>query len=159
MEEEERKPTIENPFAPKAKERPFAVPKHIQQQREAAAAPKLYQPPYFISQASKNFIAKQIENGILTSAELENIFKIANIISGIFKRNIPTYSDIEIAIIFRTIEHARQVASGEIEMDLKRNDTKTLEVMPRKERIKFWQMVAELLVEKYDQLPSEIPSA
>jgi len=156
--EEERKTTIENPFAHKPKERQFVVPKYVQQQRAAAAAPKLYQPPFFISQASKNFIAKQVENGVLSADELENIFKIAGIIGVIFKRNAPTYSDIEIAITFRTIDHARQVASGEVEIDLKRNDTKTLEVMPRKERIKFWKMVSVLLIEKFDQ-PTEVPPA
>jgi hypothetical protein len=141
--EEEKQPTIANPFA---RERQFVpAPKPVREKQ----VPKMYEPSFYISQASKTYVATQVEKGTITADELETIYKMAHIIGILFKRSAPTYSDIELATKVRTIDHARKLAAGEEQSDLVPYD-KALEVMHRKDRLEFWKTISQQIVVEYD---------
>jgi hypothetical protein len=157
--DEELQPTIANPFAKRkpGKEAPrvrtFIAARRPTKETVSTTTPtdKIYQPDFYVSQATQRYITMQVEKNELSNEEVPTIYKLALIISGVFRRNAPTYSDVETAVLFRTIEHTREVAAGEVEFDLVRHEVRTMEVMPKKERLVFWRTVAQRIVEEWDK--------
>jgi hypothetical protein len=174
MEEESKTPTIENPFAKEVKkatnlENPFAR-KDVTKDRRTfiqnrprpveEKAKEIFKPNFYISQASQRFIAQQIEKQNLNDDELPLVYKMAFIVGKLFRRPVPTMSDVEVAVKIRTLENARMIAAGEVQLDIIRNEVRGLDVMPRKERLEFWRLVAERVVSDYDaETTTEDPSA
>jgi hypothetical protein len=140
--EEEKKPTLENPFGP----RKFTPPPIVKPEPKPS-----YKPPYYVSQATLNFLAKQIETGALTVDELPIVYKLSLGIGKAMNRATPTVSDVEIAVMFRNLEHTQKIAAGEETVEKLRH-TSQQEVMPRKERIEFWKLLAQRVVENYETL-------
>lgn len=143
MSEEQKQPTITNPFGDRAG-RVFVPAKR---ERSEPVVPKLFMPSFYVSQASQRYIIKQIETEKLTANELPLIYQMAQIIGNVFRRPLPTISDIEVAVQIRTVESARQIAQGEKELDIIRHEVQTQSVMPKKERIELWKTVAAQIVE------------
>jgi hypothetical protein len=143
--EEEQKPTLENPFSDR-QQRKFVPPPLFKPEPEPEP---LYKPPYYVSHATLNFVAKQIEEGKLTVDELPLVHKLSLIIGKAMGRATPTVSDVEIASVFRSLEHVKKLAAGEETMDLVRH-TPNQEVMPRKERVAFWKLLAQRVLDDYE---------
>jgi hypothetical protein len=150
---DEKQPTIANPFEHKV-ERQF-VPAARREPRKDTIS-KLYQPSFYVSYASKDLITAQVEQEKINVDELETIYKISYVVGKIFGRTAPTYSDIKVALTFRTIDYARQVAAGEEQMDIIRHDLNTLEVMNKKDRLLYWKIVAERLITEYDNPENQV---
>lgn len=156
--DEDKQPTIANPFAKKPGKDPHRVRTFIQPRRAIqqpdppANTIKIYQPKFYVSQASQRYLTMQIEKKELEIEEVPTIYKLALIISGLFRRTSPTYSDVETAIKFRTIENTQRVAAGEVEIDIVRHEVTKMEVMPKRERLLFWRTVAERIVEEWEKL-------
>ena len=135
------KPTIENPFE-KKQVAPTTTPLMV------AKPEPLYRPPYFVSQATFNFLSRQIELENLTADELPFIHKISLIIGKILGgRATPTVSDFEAAVQFRTLEYMKKIALGETTVDIQRH---TPDPKPKKERIEFWKLLAQKVIEDYE---------
>jgi hypothetical protein len=160
-----KEPTISNPFAvPSSKEskgkdreprrvRTFIQPRTpVKEPEPPPDAPKIYQPKFYVSQASLRYVTISIEKNEITPEEVPTIYKLALIISNIFKRSTPTYSDIETAIKFRNIDNAREVMKGNVEVDIIRHEVNKMEVMPKRERLAFWRAVAERIVDEWDKV-------
>jgi hypothetical protein len=143
---DEPKPTIENPFERKKREYTQPPPIMFKPQPEA---PPLYRPPYYVSHATLNYLTKQIESSTLVEDDLPVVHKMALIIGKAMGRATPTVSDVEIAVTLRTIEHTKKIAAGEEILDLVRH-MPNQEVMPRKERVEFWKMLAQRVVDDYE---------
>lgn len=156
----ELKPTIENPFAEPPRKRKPAIAKPVFKDQKQAP-PKLsfrpdeleeevkdYHPGYYVSQASKRAVRLLIESGELHSEDLPMMYNIAALVAYLFKRPLPTLSDVEVAAKFKTWEQVEKVAKGEEKIDMVRREIKTMEIAPKGERIKFWQTVAERLLEE-----------
>lgn len=141
--EEQLKPTIENPFEKKHKSN---SPPLLRRQPEP---PKVYQPPYYVSQATLNFLTKQIESATLTADELPTVHKIALIVGKALGRATPTLSDVQIAAQFRTLEHIQKISTGEESFDIMRH-MPNQEMMPKQARLNFWKMLAQRVIDDYE---------
>ena len=75
--------------------------------------------------------------------------KLSLLIGKALGRATPTVSDVEIAVMYRTLEHTQKIATGEETIDQIRH-TMQQEVMPRKDRIEFWKLLAQRIVEDYE---------
>jgi len=149
---EEQKPTIADPFGdrsgkPTNKRIFIKAPKPPREEKSAVSPPY---PNFYISQASKRLIAQQISEKSIVEEELPTIYKLALLISNVFKRDVPTLSDVEIAIKIRTYEEAVRIASGEKELDIIRHELRSQEIMPKKQRIEMWKIVATQIVELWE---------
>lgn len=157
MSEEFLETTIANPFANRDPKKTHNKRTFTPAKRQpivtrpvpgAVVIPPVYQPTYYVSQASRNYVALQLQNQTLTNDEVELIYEIALCIGKVFKRPSPTISDIETATRIRTLEYARKIAAGEEQLDIIWNAEK---IMPKNERISFWKTVTERLLTEYDK--------
>ena len=166
MEEELKTPTIENPFAKEKptianpfkdknkdrKDRRTFIQARTRPATDPYAPPKVYRPKFYVSQASQRYVAFEVEKKNLTEDEVPFLYDLAFVIGKVFNRPTPTVSDVETAVKLRTLDNAKKIADGEIELDIIRNEIRTMEVMPKKERILFWRTVAGRVLEEYEKI-------
>jgi hypothetical protein len=87
----------------------------------------------------------------LTANELPTIHKIALVVGKALGRSTPTVSDVEIAVNYRTLERIKKIAAGEEVLDNTRHKPNQ-EIMNKKERIEFWKLLSQRVIEDYETI-------
>jgi hypothetical protein len=108
-----------------------------------------YNPGFYVSVASKRFLNEEIKAGKITRDEIPFLFEISMLACNIFGRPAPSLSDVELAVMMRSVENLTNIVKGTAILDV--TSRMTMQPMSTKDRRTFWQKVAEAVLEKYEE--------
>jgi hypothetical protein len=104
--------------------------------------------PCYVAPATDAILARALEANVVTTDDVPFIMRVSQLIAQTMRRETPSTTDVETAIVFRSEEQIEQISSGEYEVKIARNSSKSSDAMSPKQLRMYWINTAKAVLAK-----------